>query len=245
MAEELHFHLLELTRAECEVAWRDLVAKALANLSDPDGDSAGHAVDDVLEVHEHPLSGFWTHIGHVVFATHCAQRRLEHQVEITWFGQLTGIMLAGAFARFLRALTRFEVIRAEASFAGVAVHFLVAEKIEVPRHFPNLRVHDDRRFESAHLELARRTVLNREFVMVGDHVVPPRIADIPLQLHAERPVVPKAVEAAINLGRLKQESAAFAERNNLVHRLGHVAIFDFQLMCFEGITRDDAGLDVS
>ena len=102
----------------------------------------------------------------------------------------------------------------------------VGKQVVVPRHFPNLRVHDDRRFDAAHLELARGTRLAGEFIVVGDHVVPPRVADVSLQLDAERAVIPKTVQPAVNFRRLKQESAAFAERNNLIHRLGHDAVFD-------------------
>src|SRR5262245_55159391 len=50
VAEELHFHLLELSRAEGEVARRDLVAEALADLSDSEGDFDADGVDNVFEV---------------------------------------------------------------------------------------------------------------------------------------------------------------------------------------------------
>ena len=58
MDEELHLHLLELAHAEKEVAGRDLVAEALADLRDPERRLHAHRRDDVLEVDEDALRGF-------------------------------------------------------------------------------------------------------------------------------------------------------------------------------------------
>jgi hypothetical protein len=58
MAEELDFHLLELARAEREVARRDLVAETLADLRDAERHADARAVDDVLEVDEDALRRF-------------------------------------------------------------------------------------------------------------------------------------------------------------------------------------------
>ena len=55
--EELHLHLLELARAEDEVAGGDLVAEALADLSDPERRLLAGELEVVLEVEEDPLSG--------------------------------------------------------------------------------------------------------------------------------------------------------------------------------------------
>ena len=87
MAEELDLHLLELARAEGEVSRRDLVAKALADLGDAEGDSHPRAVADVLEVDEDALGGFGAKEGGVVFAAQGADDRLEHQVELARLGQ--------------------------------------------------------------------------------------------------------------------------------------------------------------
>ena len=58
MAEELHFHLLELAGAKREVPRRDFVAKTLADLGDAERNFHPAAVQHVLEIHEHALSGF-------------------------------------------------------------------------------------------------------------------------------------------------------------------------------------------
>jgi hypothetical protein len=52
------------------------------------------------------------------------------------------------------------------------------------------------------------------------HVAPPRFFDVALQFDAQRAVVPEAVDAAVNLARLKQETASFAQRNQLFHLHG-------------------------
>ena len=53
--EELHLHLLELAHAEEEVAGRDLVAEALADLRDAERRLHAHRRRDVLEVDEDAL----------------------------------------------------------------------------------------------------------------------------------------------------------------------------------------------
>ncbi len=55
--EELHLHLLELARAEDEVAGGDLVAEALADLGDAEGGLLAPELEVVLEVQEDPLGG--------------------------------------------------------------------------------------------------------------------------------------------------------------------------------------------
>ncbi len=67
-------------------------------------------------------------------------------------------------------------------------------------------MHDDGGFEA------------HDVVAAPHHVVPPAIADVLLQFHAQRAVIPKAVDAAVNFGRLENETASFAERNDLFHQ---------------------------
>src|SRR5215831_19000552 len=57
MAEELDLHLLELARAKCEIPRRDLVAKALAHLSDAERHADATRIEHVFEVHEDALGG--------------------------------------------------------------------------------------------------------------------------------------------------------------------------------------------
>ena len=52
---------------------------------------------------------------------------------------------------------------------------------------------------------------------IVDVVAPPGVLDVPLQLDAERAVVPEAVDAAVDLARREDEPPALAERDQLVH----------------------------
>ena len=80
--EVLDLHLLELARAEDEVARRDLVAEGPAGLGDAEGQLEPHGLQHVLEIYEHGLGRLGTKIGDrgVVFdGTH---EGLEHEVEL-------------------------------------------------------------------------------------------------------------------------------------------------------------------
>mgnify|MGYP006160816849 CR=1 FL=1 len=80
--EELHLHLLELARAEDEVAGRDLVAEALADLGDAERRLLPTRLQHVGKVDEHALCGFWSQVGNRRIGLDWAGMGLEHQVEI-------------------------------------------------------------------------------------------------------------------------------------------------------------------
>ena len=75
MAEELDLHLLELARAEREVARRDLVAEALAHLGDAERHADARAVEHVLEVDEDALGRLGPQEGGVFLAAQRADDR--------------------------------------------------------------------------------------------------------------------------------------------------------------------------
>src|SRR5437868_14161729 len=102
MAEELHFHLLELARTKREVARRDLVAETLAGLRDAERNFYARRIAHVFEVDEHSLSRLGAKKCHVVGAAQGAERGLEHEVELARLGELA---LVG-FARMLAGLER-------------------------------------------------------------------------------------------------------------------------------------------
>src|SRR5215471_18609020 len=78
-------------------------------------------------------------------------------------------------------------------------------------------MHDDGAVEPYHLELARSAVQHVDVVVPGDHVAPPRLLDVALQFHPERPIVPEAVQAAVDLARLKEEAPTLAQRHQFFH----------------------------
>ncbi len=83
--------------------------------------------------------------------------------------------------------------------------------------FPDLRRHDDGRFEAG------------DVVALAGHGVPPEFLDVALEFRAERAVIPKAVDAAVNLGGLKHKPAPLAQRHDFFHEriffwLGHIYV---------------------
>src|SRR5437867_4307946 len=60
--EKLHFHLLELASSKDEISRRDLVAKCLADLRDPERDLLTRRLLDVEKVDVDPLRSFRTQI---------------------------------------------------------------------------------------------------------------------------------------------------------------------------------------
>jgi hypothetical protein len=112
--EELHLHLLELARAEDEVAGRDLVAERLADLRDAERHLLTRALLHVQEVHEDPLRRFRAQVDDGSPILDRPHERLEHQVELARLGELAGVMLTRLLARLLRAARVLELVGAEA-----------------------------------------------------------------------------------------------------------------------------------
>ena len=79
--EVLHLHLLELAHPEHEVAGRDLVAEALADLGDAERDLLARALLDVLEVDVAALRGLGAEVDDRCVVLDRAHVGSEHQVE--------------------------------------------------------------------------------------------------------------------------------------------------------------------
>ena len=111
------------------------------------------------------------------------------------------------------------MIHAKSALAtlGAAIDHLVDEQIVMPGALPHLRVHDDRAIQPDHLERLRSAGQHGQIVVAGDHVAPPRFLDVALQLDAQRAVIPKAVQAAVDFARLKDEAPPFAQRDKFFH----------------------------
>src|SRR4029079_8097347 len=122
-------------------------------------------------------------------------------------------------ARLQRALAGGNVVDAKSPFAafGTAIDHFVDEQIVMPRTFPNLWVHDNRAFDADHFVRFRGAGGRDQVVVPGDHVAPPGFFDVALELHTQRPVVPKPVEAAVDFARLKNKAPPFAQRDEFVH----------------------------
>src|SRR5262249_49672494 len=86
--EELELHLLELARAEDEVARRHFIPEAPPYLADAERDLDARRVDHVLEVEEHALRRLRAEVGLGLLVADGADPGLEHQVELPRLGQI-------------------------------------------------------------------------------------------------------------------------------------------------------------
>ena len=249
-AEELKLHLLKLADTEDEVARRNLVAEALANLAYAERQLAARRARNIREVDEDALSRFRTQIDFVARVLGHALMRLEHHVELADAGEI--VLAAGRAGNVLlldkrlqllvRPAVRLDVlavrlrpilnelIRAETRLARLAVHQRVVEVADVSAGDPNLTVHQNRAVD-ADVVLA----LLNEFL-------PPRTLDVVLEFNAQRAVVPRVRQAAVDFRAGEHEAASLAQRNELVH---HVVLHlchgkPFFLSSFRGKTKNRA-----
>src|SRR5438876_756551 len=192
--EELELHLLELARAEEEVAGRDLVAEGLSNLCDAEGNLETRSLDHVPEVDEDALRRLRPEVGDVCRVLHGADEGLEHQVELARLGELA------ATRRARRAL---EVVGTETLLAVPAVDERIGEAREMPGGFPHGGMHDEGGVDPD------------DVVATGHDRAPPRVLDVALQLDAERPVVEARTEAPVYLTAGKDEPPPLAEVQDL------------------------------
>src|SRR5262245_3850333 len=98
------------------------------------------------------------------------------------------------FARLLWAGDFINLVGAETSFARFAIDHRIAERRDVAARLPDFRRHDDGRFEAG------------DVVALTRHRVPPEFLHVALEFRAQRAVVPKAVDAAVDFRRLVNES---------------------------------------
>ena len=83
--EKLHFHLLEFTHPEDELACHDLVAESFTDLGDTERNLHTSGFLDIQEVHENALSRFGTQVYLAGAFGRRSHFRGEHQVELTHF----------------------------------------------------------------------------------------------------------------------------------------------------------------
>ena len=129
------------------------------------------------------------------------------------FGVVEGVPCVGLF-RFGNK----EMVGAVAGFGFATIDHRVIEAADMAGGVPNFGVLDDGGVEAD----------DGDGVAVGadggcdDHVFPPAIAEVVFELCAQRTEIPKAVIAAIDVGGLENEAAAFAEGDDVFHVFGHV-----------------------
>src|SRR5437667_2472079 len=197
--EELELHLLELARAEEEVARGDLVAERAPDRGDAEGELQARGLEHVAEVDEGALRGFRAQERHVRGVLERPDEGLEHEVELARLGELAAA-LGTARAR--------DLVGAKALLAALAVDERVREAGQVAGGLPHPRVHDDRRVEAD------------DVVATGDDLSPPGLLHVALELDAERAVVEARAETAVDLAARVDEPPPLAEVHHLLHRWG-------------------------
>src|SRR3954468_4543714 len=104
--EELHLHLLELERAEDEVAGRDLVAERLADLRDAERRLLARVLERLLEIEEDALRRLGPQEDGRGVLLHRPDVGLEHQVERARLAQLAAALRAAHGLGVLALLDR-------------------------------------------------------------------------------------------------------------------------------------------
>ena len=159
LAEEFHFHLIELTDTESEVPWGDFVTEALTGLANTKWELLSLSTLNVFEVNEDTLSGFWTEVDDAAAIIGNANVGLEHHVELTDWGEISlstdwalNVMLFDEFVHLLKGhvvdvgIWEFgfdEFIGTVTGFASLAVNHWIIKGRNVTGGFPNAWVHED------------------------------------------------------------------------------------------------------
>ena len=160
----------------------------------------------VLEVDEDALGRFRPEVDHAWrILLDRADEGLEHQIELAGFGELAFMMFAGLFAGFAGALAFGDLVGAEAGLAAFAIDQGVGEVDFMTRGLPDGAVHEDGAVEADDIAAG------------GDVVMPPGVLDIAEEFDAQRAVIPRAIEAAVDFGAGIDKPSAFAEGDEFFH----------------------------
>jgi hypothetical protein len=124
--------------------------------------------------------------------------------------RLLGILLpGGTLEELLDGLDPLAGLQGLPDLVGAVVPVAVGAARErigevrgVAARLPHLGMHRDGGIEADHV------------VAAVDVVAPPQVLDVPLHLDAERTVIPRRAEAAVDLARLEDESPPLAQRDD-------------------------------
>src|SRR5882724_12863323 len=99
------------------------------------------------------------------------------------------------------------MIGTQPGLASPAIDHRVSKGIDVTARFQHRRMGQD------------RAVQSDDVVALPHHHLPPILFKIIFEFDSKWPVIPHPVESAINLARLENEPAPFAQADNLLHPL--------------------------
>ena len=197
---------------------RDLVAEALADLRDAERRLLAGGGRDVVVVDEDALRRLGPQVVQALLALDRAEVGLHQAVEHLRLGEGALVAAVGAVqlgelelgVGLLGQERLFEVVRAEALVAAGALGERVDELVDVTRGLPDLAGQDDGRVEAD------------DVVALLDHGAPPLAADVVLELHAQRAIVPGRSGAAVDLTRRIDEAPAFGQADDGIDAIrGH------------------------
>ena len=92
------------------------------------------------------------------------------------------------------------------------------KKIVVAGGLPHARMHDDGGFNAHHLEGTGCVLRLVQLIMSSDHVPPPGLLNVALELYSQWTVIPQTSKPAVDLGGLKSKPASLTERDNRIHQ---------------------------
>ena len=156
--------LFKLPDAEDKVARCDFIAERFADLSNAERQLARGGINHVFKLGKNCLCGFRTQISQIFRIINRADRRLEHQVKRTGFGQICRAAI--------RALSVFNVVSAETPFAFAAVGHRVRESVFMAGIMQNLAVSQNSGIQSF------------DIITFIDHCPPPGRFQVVLQFYA-------------------------------------------------------------
>ena len=174
----------------------------------PNGGFVRDGRHHVGEVDEDALRGLGTQIVQPLLGLDRTEIGLEHHVELARLGplaRLTGLGVADVGQPVGRRMPVFgfvgldEVVGAIALVGDQRLDQRVVEDLDVPGGHPHLARQDDRGVQAD------------DVVAAGDHRAPPLPLDVLLELHAQRPVVPRRFGAAVDLAGGIDQAAPFGQ----------------------------------
>ena len=222
LAEELQLHLLELPGAEGKVAGGDLVAEALADLADAEGQLLPGGALHVGEVDEDALGGLGAEVDLVFRVLGHALEGFEHQVELADLGEILAAavgaldvvlldeghhLVVGPAVGRLAGEVLDELVRPVAGLAVFTVHEGVGEAAHVAGGHPHLGVHQN---GGVHAHIVGGLL---------DELLPPGFFYVVLEFYPQGAVVPGVGQAAVDLAAGVDKAPGLAEVHDGVHGL--------------------------
>ena len=222
LTEEFALHLLKLANTENEVARGDLISEALAHLTNAERHLLARGALNAREVDKNALCSLRAEVQLALCVFRNTLERLEHQVELADVRKV----VAAAFRagnvvvgdELLHLLVRptvcgfagevfNELIGTMTGLAVLAVHQRIGEAAHVTGRHPDFRVHED-------------CGIQRHVVAALLHELAlPRVFYVVLEKAAQRAVVPRVGQTAVNFGAGVYVASVFAERHDFFHGL--------------------------